>query len=366
MKYNDYIDSINPPLELKEKIYSAVNKEAVKKQINRSKKIKGTITVAACFAIIVGTTFVINNSSKSENQSKLIGSVEKDNDSLVQIAEAGNDKSLPQELIINNAYYRQFSSNEVKGQLQKENGNYVIKKSDIGDFVCNINSNNIYNMDKQKTENDENAKQNEFYNAKVYYYLPCNDLSNIVVETKENFYLFHIVDLNNSVGITEMLDFFSVDKNNHVDSIEIWQDETVNRPPQEDDKVVYSIQHWQENTVSDNFFELQGEATSGLTVKEVMRNSIKDKNDIKAIIKYLSMAKPVKNGNKDEIYFDIHRNEIDESMTDTDQYRLVFKLSNGLSFELFICKDSKYIQALESTYFESDKSTINELVKLIS
>ena len=66
---------------------------------------------------------------------------------------------MPQELLINNAFYRQFSSNDVKNKLQKNNGNYVVKKSDIGDYVCDITSNNIYNIDTQKIENNENAKK---------------------------------------------------------------------------------------------------------------------------------------------------------------------------------------------------------------
>ena len=52
-------------------------------------------------------------------------------------------------------------------------------------------------------------------------------------------------------------------------------------------------------------------------------------------------------------------------MIETGQYRLVFKLSNGLSFEAWICKDSKYIQILESTYFELDFDNINTIIKTI-
>lgn len=52
-------------------------------------------------------------------------------------------------------------------------------------------------------------------------------------------------------------------------------------------------------------------------------------------------------------------------MSETGQYRLVFKLSNGLSFEAWICKDSRYIQILESTYFELDFDNINTIIKTI-
>lgn len=343
MKYDSYIENINPSSELKDKIYTNVKKELVKKQITKRKRIKGTITAAACFALLIGTVSVINNTSKFDTQNTLINQSKNGSENFITITEEGNSKSLPQELLINNAFYRQFSSNDVKNKLQKDNGNYVVKKSDIGDYVCDITSNNIYNVDTQKIENIENAEKNEFYNAKVYYYLPCNDLSNIIVKTVDKYYLFHIVNLNNSTDIKELFDLFSINKNNQIDSIEIWQDEIID----------------------ENITGFEGEKITGTTVKEVLKKTIKETNKISDIIKCFSLAKPIKNSNENDIYFDIHRNKINESMSETGQYRLVFKLSNGLSFEAWICKDSRYIQILESTYFELDFDNINTIIKTI-
>lgn len=343
MNYNDYINEIKPSLELKEKIHDNVKKEITKKKINKLKKIKGTITIAACFVILVATTSVINNILETENKSTLISPSENNSEKFIIITEENSSKSLPQEILINNVFYRQFSSYEVKSKLKKDNGNFVIKKSDIGDYICNIDSNNIFNVDTQKIEDEENSKQNEFYNAKVYNYLPCNDLSNIVVETDNNVYLFHIVNLNDSVSIGELFELFSIDKNNQVDAIEIWQDEIID----------------------ENITGFQGETITGTTVKEILIKSIKEKDKISAIIQNFSIANSIKSENDNDIYYDIHRNKINESMSETGQYRLVFKLSNGLSFEFWICKESNYVQVLESTYFKLNTDNINKVIEII-
>lgn len=343
MNYNDYINEIKPSLELREKIRDNVKKEITKKKIDKIKRIKGMITVAACFTILVATTSVIHNFLQSENNNSLVSPSDNNNEKFIIITEESSSKSLPQEILINNVFYRQFSSYEVKNMLKKDNGNFVIKESDIGDYISNINSNNIYDINTQKTEDNENSKQNEFYNAKVYKYLPCNDLSNIVVKTSNNVYLFHLVNLNDSVSIRELFELFSIDNNNKVDVIEIWQDEIID----------------------ENITGFHGETITGTTVKETLTKSIKDKDKISTIMQNFSLANSLKNENDNDIYYDIHRNKINESMSETGQYRLVFKLSNGLSFEFWICKESKYIQVLESTYFELNTNNINKIIEII-
>lgn len=342
MKYSDYINEIKPSSELKDKIRNNVKKELTKKKISKIKKIKGTITIAACFAVLIATTSVISNFSKHSNENTSVSTSENKNEKFITITEDDNGKSLPQEILINNVFYRQFLSYELKNKLEKNNGNFVIKESDVGSYICNINSDNIFNVDTQKIEDDEISKQNEFYNAKVYHYLPCNDLSNIVVKTADNVYLFHIVNLNNSVSINDLFELFSINNNNQVDAIEVWQDEIID----------------------ENITGFQGESITGTTVKEILTKNIKEKDKIDAVIQNFSEANSVKDKN-DDIYYDIHRNKINESMSETGQYRLVFKLSNGLSFEFWICKDSKYFQAFESTYFELNSNNISKIIEII-
>lgn len=343
MNYNDYINETKPSLELRERIHSNVKKEIAKKQINRTKTIKGTLSMVACLVILMATGSVINSFTKNANDDTLTKISENDNEKFIIITEENGSKLLPQEILINNAYYRQFSSYEVKSHLKKDNGNFVIKKSDIGEYICKINSNNIYNVDNQEIEDDEKAKQNEFYNAKVYKYSPCNDLSNIIVETADNIYLFHLVNLDESVSIKELYNLFSIDKANQVEVIEIWQDEIID----------------------ENITGFGRETITGTTVKEVMTKSIMDKDEINAVMQNLLLADSVKNEDDNDIYYDIHRNKINENMSETGQYRLIFKLSNGLSFEFWICKDSKYIQVLESTYFELNADGINKIIEII-
>lgn len=344
MNYFDYINGITPPIEAKEKIKNAVKAELLGEKQRKSRKNRALIGLAACLVIFVGTFTAIKiSANKSYVDDGVSTGAENNAEDLLTITENDDSKSLPQEIVINNVYYCQYCSSNLKEQLKTDNGNILISESEIGDFICTLNENNIYNTDTKSLENTENAKANEFYNAAAYKFNSVNDLSTIIVKTTSDYYFFHAVNLDKAESFEKIIRLYSLDSSNKIDSIEVWQDRIV------------------EETITG----FDGKETVGETAEDVLKGVIDGEDKINNIYEILKSAKSVDYDDPDDIYFDIHGNEYNESMESTNQYRLIFNLSNGSSFEIWLCSESPYIQIFESTYFELDLNDVQKIVEII-
>lgn len=347
MNYFDYINGIEPPAELKEKIKFSIKSKLQEEQKKKSTRNRAILGLVACLTIFVGAFSLIKismNGHYIDDNSSITSENNSNKDKILIITENNDNKSLPQEIVVNNVYYRQYCSSNLKNQLKTDNGNIVIKESEIGELICGLNEKNIFNVETQGLENVDAAKKNEFYNADVYKYNPLNDNSNIIVKTTTGkYYFFRAVNLEKLENFEKITELYSLDSSNKIDNIEVWQDEIV----------------------EDSITGFDGNKIAGITSKDALINKIENSNETDKIVDLLRTSKTVDYINPDDIYFDIHRNKINESMKSTNQYRLIINLSNGNSFEIWMCLDSKYIQVLESTYFELDSSAIQEIIEIV-
>lgn len=345
MNYYEYIDILEPSNDTKEKLKSKVKSSLIAEQKRKSQRNIKFIGLVACFAVFVGVfsiikntpqkTVVTNDSSTSTTNSNI-------NNTII-ISESNDKKSLPQEIILNGVFYRQFCSPNLKEQLKTDNNNIIINYSEIGNHICKLNEKNIYNTDIERLESISEVKTNEFYNADVYEYKSYTDNSIIIVKTSDKYYFFHAFNLEKNIGFEKIKELYSLDSNNKIKSIEVWQDEIV----------------------EESIIGFDGEEVKGTTSKDILVKTINDNKKIEKFLKLLELSKPAQYTDSDDIYNYIHQTKLNESMKETDEYRLVINLSNGSSFNMWICSNSEYVEVLESTYYQFNNNEMKTIIKII-
>lgn len=111
-----------------------------------------------------------------------------------------------------------------------------------------------------------------------------------------------------------------------------------------------------------------GEKIKTQTSKDIKIKTISQEDKINEIISLFSSSKFLKsefNGQNGEIYDELHSIGIDGSMKDAGEYRLIFKLSNGNSFEIWVKKNCNYAQMLEATFFKLTPQNAKKLIDMV-
>lgn len=341
--YFEYLESIKAPTYSKAKVKSAVKAEISEKNKKKALQTRIVISMAACLAIFAGALSV----SKYNNNSKIDENYSTTQEKTISINDDQSTKDSPQRIIIGNKYYFQYAPPELEEKLKVKNNKAEIKQSDIGKLICTLDEKNIIDMDDldENTLDKKSAEKNEFYDAEVYS-VKSIDSSLILVKTSKNYYYFHLVDLKSASGFDDILKIYSLDKSNKISSIEVWQDEIVD----------------------DYMTVFNGKKIKTQTSKDIKIKTISQEDKINEIISLFSSSKFLKsefNGQNGEIYDELHSIGIDESMKDAGEYRLIFKLSNGNSFEIWVKKNCNYAQMLEATFFKLTPQNAKKLIDMV-
>lgn len=214
MNYFDYIDDLNPDINLKSGTKSKVMLEISKQNTQKSNTKKAYISIAACFIILFGS--IITFRALTKNSDTI--SVNTAPDSLM----AG-----PQSVLIDNKLYLQYWREEINEE-DNDNEKIVINKTDIGELVCTINEYNLVdgiNMKFLKALDIENAKQNKFYNAKVYKLINCKNDTVLLVkrDVNDEYYFFCLKGLNSKNTASEIIDIFTAGERNPIKYVNVFQ-----------------------------------------------------------------------------------------------------------------------------------------------
>lgn len=240
MNYFDYINSLEPSTELKEKTRQRVQNEMAHKNIRLRNKKMACLTTAACFAIFVTAVSVSKTMTNTPNiiQNNTVESTEAtqvqttqvpvtDSNDVIQINTANDgNKYGAQKIKIGDKVFVQYCSSGNKANWGEDNGNIVIKKSDIGDLICTVASNNLIDFehwDDYSAMTSTQAKENKFNNAKAYEYKRCKNGTQFLVQTDSDYYLFYLSDLTSKVSASEVFDIYSASGNNEVSKIEVFK-----------------------------------------------------------------------------------------------------------------------------------------------
>ena len=239
MNYNEYINSLQPGEELKDKIRNSVEHEIAEQNRIRIRRRNVILSSAACFvllAVSVVSIRALNNSTppvtgKTETSlgdktttKRTVPETTIVSNKITINTNNNGQKSMPQRIIVNGYGYFQVCDNSKKDHWGDDNGNIVIEESDIGDMICLLKADNLVDEDALEdmaTMSDSQAENNRFYNAKVYKYSKCKNGTVLIVKTSDDYYMFTFSDFLESVGIDEVLNLYNANGNNTLKEIEI-------------------------------------------------------------------------------------------------------------------------------------------------
>lgn len=226
MNYNEYNEQINLSDDLYEKTLAGV-KSAVTNH-NQVQKRRKTVflSTAACFVVLACSVTAVKYLSKSSPSDALESTIN------MPIDNSNRDSNIifnteetkyPYKIIIDNKIYSQYYFGDEKGD--KDN-NIELKQSQIGELICEIDYFNITDdLSDFEPMSSEEAKTNKFYKAKTYKYTKAKSDNIIIVQAKNEYYLFYLDGLTNDYTIEELLNIYTADGANEIIGIEIWQDE---------------------------------------------------------------------------------------------------------------------------------------------
>lgn len=240
MNYFDYINSLEPSAELREKTRQRVQNEISHKNIRLRNKKMACLTTAACFAIFVTAVSVSKTMTNTPNiiQNNTMDSTEvtqaqttqapitNSNDVIqVNTANDGNKYGV-QKIKLGDRVYVQYCSSGNKANWGEDNGNITINKSDIGELICTLAPNNLIDFehwDDYSGMTSSEAKGNKFNNAKIYEYKKCKNATQLIVKTESDYFLFYLSDLLTKASASEVFDIYSASGNNEVSKIKVFK-----------------------------------------------------------------------------------------------------------------------------------------------
>lgn len=317
MNYNEYNHQLNLSDDLYEKTLAGVRSEISKhNQIQRKKK-SAYLSFAACFVILAGSISAVKYFNKNSsdtietthNSSTNNTSVSADN-STVEIKT--DYTKYPQKIIIDNKIYSQYYFGDEKAD--KEN-NIELKQSQIGELIYTVDCANLTNdLTSFEPMNIEEAKSNKFYQAKIYKYASAKSDNLIIINAKNEYYIFYLNGLMNDYTVEDLFNVYTAESDNEIIGIEIWQNElydyTIKLPEAED--------------------------ITGQEVRPMLRGVIKDKDTIKLITDILKKNNgESRDGLGEDLTKDKKEFTSEESlMSDYGEYELRFIFADGRELNL--------------------------------
>lgn len=358
MNYNEYNHQLKLSDDLYEKTLAGVKSEISKhNQIQRKKK-SAYLSFAACFMILVSSVSAVKYFNKNSsdtfetthNSPTNNTSISNDNSTVKIKIE---DTKYPQKIIIDNKIYSQYYFGDEKGD--KDN-NIELKLSEIGELICTADYANLTNdLFSFEPMDIEEAKSNKFYQAKIYKYAGTKSDNLIIVNAKNEYYIFYLDGLMNDYTVEDLLNVYTAVSDNEIVGVEIWQNElyeyTIELPEAED--------------------------ITGQDVRPLLRGVIKDKVAIKSITDILKKNNRESRYNLGDNLTDYEEGLSREKslMSDYGEYelRLIFldgqKLNiDKISLDISLKKDYFYFDICHKgnpIYYKLEDSEYDRLVELI-
>lgn len=326
MNYNEYNDKIELPENLYEKTLSSV-KLAVSKHNQVQRRRKRIFLSAACFAIFVSTIsaakYFSNNPATNMFEAVSTPTENSNNDNSVKIK--ANASKYPHKIIIDNKIYSQYYFGDEKGDKDND---IELKQSKVGELICEIDYFNLTDdLSNFEPMSFEEAKTNKFYKAKAYKYTDAKSDNIIIVQAKDEYYLFYLDGLTDNYTIEELFNVYTANGNNKIVGIEIWQDE-----------------FFENSNVQDN---------PSTEVRPLQKGTINKQEAINSILTILNNTHSSLSGHSDYL------NEYDEALK---KYYNSGLMSDYPLMENYGVYELK-IRFSEGSELIPDKSTLNILLK---
>lgn len=362
MNYNEYNDRIDLSAELYEKTLSSV-KSAVSKH-NQVQKRRKTVflSAAACFVVFACSISAVKYLGKNPTANLFEATVNtptenSNNDGSIKI-NTENSK-YPHKIIIDSKIYSQYYFGDEKGD---KNNNIDLKQSEIGEFICEIDYFNLTDdLAAFEPMSADEAKSNKFYKAKAYKYTKAKNDNIIIVQAKNEYYMFYLNGLTTDYTIEELLNVYTAEGANGIACIEIWQDEYYN----------YTIQ------IPDD------EDITGTDIRPLLKGTVTDKEAINSILSILKKehTKLSAYDNYSSDYDKALRKYCDKIndcplMSEYGVYelRIIFSdgselISDKYNLDILMQKDFFYIDNIchkgDTIYYSLENSDYDELTEII-
>lgn len=359
MNYKEYNNQIKLSDDLYEKTLTSVKSEVSKhNQIQRRKKY-AYLSFAACFVILVSsfsTVKYFNNNSSADVSESTNYTPTKNPDASAKndiniIIETG-DMKYPHKIILDNKIYSQYYFGDAKGDT---NNNIVLKQSDIGEMICELDYSNLTDdLSTFAPITAEMAKNNKFYKAKVYKYAKSKSDNLIIVQVSKEYYIFYLNGLTAEYTVRDLLDVYTAKGANKITGIEVWQNElydyTIELPEYED--------------------------ITGQDVRPLLIGTVKDKDTILSIVNLLmNNSKVTSNSDVSDYLYD-YENGLSQNklMSEYGMYELHLVFADGQelkldknSLSISLQKGLYYFNICNSgdTYYLLEDDDYNRIVKLI-
>lgn len=236
MNYFDYINDLKPDNNLKNNTKSKVMLEISKQNVKKSTAKKTYLSIAACFIVLLTSIsalrVLMRNSENIGNSSEIEKSTTQNHLSdKISVNIAGDGLAAgPEAVLFEDKLYLQYSRDDIR-EGSKE-GEIEINKSDIGELVYTINEDHLVdgiNFKFLKTLSTEAAKQNKFYNAKVYKLKNCKNDTVFLVKRdvkEDEYYFFLLKGINSKNTVSEVIDIFTSGKSNPIKYINVFQQDS--------------------------------------------------------------------------------------------------------------------------------------------
>ncbi|MDD6728237.1 MAG: hypothetical protein PUE08_03340 [Eubacteriales bacterium] len=243
MNYKDFNDNIELSDELYEKTMLNVKAGISKHNQIQKRKKSAFLSFAACFIILISSFAIFDkrtNISNLESTPNMQNTQTTISDNKAIKIETDNDKSQTK-IIIDKKIYTQYIFNKETQIKGEENKAIEIKKSDIGELICDIKISNITNDLTDFSSMDiAEAESNTFYKAKAYKFSKSQNDNVIIVVAKNKYYLFYLNGITTDYTSNDLIELYTSNGNIEIESIEIWQNELFENTIDSSEKIVYT------------------------------------------------------------------------------------------------------------------------------
>ncbi|MDE6124015.1 MAG: hypothetical protein K2G22_02155 [Eubacterium sp.] len=235
--------------------------------------------------------------------------------------------------------------------------NYIeLKQSEIGELICTVDYSNLTeDLTAFEPMDIENAKNNKFYQAKVYKYAKAKSDNLIIVNAENEYYIFYLNGLTTEYMIEDLFNVYTAEGDNEIIGIEIWQ-----------------------NELYDYTIELpEAEDITGQDIRPLLKGTIKDREVIKSITDILSKSNKESSDNlgTDLTDFEKGLTNVPPLMSDSGKYELKFIFADGqelnldkISLDISLQRDFFYFNICHKgnvICYPLETADYDELVKLI-
>ena len=356
MNYNEYNNQLKLSDDLYEKTLAGVKSGISKYNQKQRRKKSAYLSCAACFVILMSSFSAVkyfNKNSAANHPEPTQNNHTHNSDDNSSIKIKIENEKYPYKIIINNKIYSQYYFEDEKGDF---NNHIELKQSEIGELICTVdNSNLTEDLTAFKPMDIEDAKNNKFYQAKVYKYANTKSDNLVIVNAENEYYIFYLNGLMTEYTIEDLFNVYTAEGNNEITGIEIWQ-----------------------NELYDYTIELsEAEDINGQDIRPLLRGTIKDREVIKSITDILRNNNKEHSGNPSADLSDYEKGltSVPPLMSDSGEYELKFIFADGqelnpdkISLDISLQKDFFYFNIFHKgnvICYSLEAADYDELVKLI-